>query len=44
MIVKDETNRQGSSINQKHNSTMSVILCAGATFVKKNYCLVTRIV
>ena len=39
-----ETNRQGSSINQKHNSTMSVILCVGATFVKKNYCLVTRIV
>ena len=39
-----ETNRQGSSINQKHNSTMSVILCVGATFVKKNSCLVARIV
>ena len=34
----------GSSINQKHNSTMSVMLCTGATFGKKNSCLVARIV
>ena len=31
-------------INQKTNSAMSVMLCAGANFVKKNSCLVTRIV
>ena len=35
---------QGSSINQKPYSTMSVTLCTGATFVKKNSCLVARIV
>ena len=35
---------QGSSINQKTYSTMSVTLCTGATFVKKNSCLVARIV
>ena len=34
---------QGSS-NEKPNSTMSVILCTGANFVKKNSCLVARIV
>ena len=34
----------GSSINEKPNSTMSVMLCTGATSVKKNSCLVTRIV
>ena len=31
-------------VNQKPNSTMSVMLCTGATFVKKNSCLVARIV
>ena len=35
---------KGSSINQKSNSTMSAMLCTGATFVKKNSCLVARIV
>ena len=32
------------SLNEKPNSTMSVMLCTGATFVKKNSCLVSRIV
>ena len=36
-------NIQGSSINQKPNSTLSVMLCMGATFLKKNSCLVARI-
>ena len=31
-------------INQKSNNTMSVMLCTGATFLKKNSCLVARIV
>ena len=44
MVVQDETNIQGSSINQKPNSTMSVMLCTEATFVEKNSCLVSRIV
>ena len=44
MVVKDETNIQESSINQESNITMSVTLCTGVTLVKKNYCLVTRIV
>ena len=44
MVVWAETNIQGSSINQKPNSTMSVMLCTGTTFVKKNSCLVARIV
>ena len=44
MVVWDEIKIPGSSINQKPNSTMSVMLCAGATFVKKNSCLVARIV
>ena len=44
MVVQDETNIQGSSINQKPNSTMSVMLCTEATVVKKNSCLVSRIV
>ena len=44
MVVFDEINIRGRSINQKHNSTMSLMLCIGATFVKKNSCLVTRIV
>ena len=39
-----EINIPGSSINEKPNSTMSVMLCTGATFVKKNSCLVARIV
>ena len=37
-------NIQESSINQKLNITMSVMLCTGATFVKKISCLVARIV
>ena len=44
MAVCDETKIERSSINQKPNSTMSVMLCTGATFVKKNSCLVARIV
>ena len=35
---------KGSSINKKPNSTMAVMLCTGATFVKKDSCLVARIV
>ena len=35
---------KGSSINKKPNSTMSVMLCTGATFVKKNSCFAARIV
>ena len=35
---------KGSSINKKLSSTMSVMLCTGTTFVKKNSCLVARIV
>ena len=30
--------------NQKTNSTMSVMLCTGANFAKKNFCLIARIV
>ena len=37
-------NIQGSSINQISNNTMSVMLWTGATFVKKNSCLVAIIV
>ena len=44
MVVQDEINIPGNSINQNPNSTMSVILCTGPTFVKKNPCLVARIV
>ena len=44
MVVQDEINIQESSINQKSNNTMSVMLCTGATFVKKNSCLVARVV
>ena len=43
MVVYDEINIQESSINQNPNSTM-LMLCTGATFVKKNSCLVARIV
>ena len=39
MVIYDEINVQGSSI-----STISDMFCTGATFVKKNSCLVTRIV
>ena len=34
----DEVNIHESSINQKSNNTMPVMLCAGATFVKRNTC------
>ena len=44
IIVQDEINIQDRSIDQKSNNTMSVMLCAGATFIKKNSCLVARIV
>ena len=44
MLVQDEINIQESSINQKSNTTISVMLCTGATFVKNNSCLVARIV
>ena len=40
----DKINIEESSINQKPNRTMSVMLCTRATFVKKNSCLVVRIV
>ena len=43
MVVQDEINIQGSSIDQKSNSMMSVMLCTSATFVNKNSCLVARI-
>ena len=42
MVVQSEI--KGSSINQKSSSTMPAMLCAGATFAKKNSCLVARIV
>ena len=44
MIVLDKVNNQARSINQKSNNTMPVILCTGATFVKKNSCPVSGIV
>ena len=44
MIVWDEINIPRSSINQNPYGTMSVMLCTGATLVKKNSCLVARIV
>ena len=43
MVVLDEINIQENNINQKFNNKMSGILCTGATFVKKNYCLVAKI-
>ena len=43
-MVQDEINIQESSVHQKSNNTMSVILCTRATSVKKNSCLVVRIV
>ena len=42
MVVLDEI--KGSSASKKPNSTLSVMLCTGATFVKNNSCLVARIV
>ena len=42
MAVQDEINIEESSINQKSNNTMSFMLSAGATFVKKNSSLVAR--
>ena len=35
---------KGSGIDKKRNCSMSVMLCRGATFVKKNSCSVARIV
>ena len=43
MVVLDEINIQERNINQKFNNKMSAILCTGATFVKKNYFLVAKI-
>ena len=37
-------NIQENSIKKKPNGTVSVMLCARATFVKKNSCVVARIV
>ena len=37
-------NIQESSINQKSNNIMPVMIFTGATFVKKSSCLVSRIV
>ena len=34
----------GSSIKQKPNSAMSVMLCTGVTFAKKNSCVASRVV
>ena len=44
MIVKYEISIPGSSINEKPDSTMSVMLCTGAAFIQKNSCLVARII
>ena len=44
MLVRDRISIQESSINQKSNNTISVMLCTGVTFVKKNSCVVARIV
>ena len=43
MVVLDEINIPGSSINQKPNRSMLFMLCTEVIFVKKNSCLVTRI-
>ena len=42
MVVLNEI--KGGSISKKLISTMSVMLCTGTIFVKKNSCLVPRIV
>ena len=39
MIVWDELNIPGSSINQKCNSTMSIMLCTGGYFCKEKLLL-----
>ena len=44
MVVQDKINIQESSIKQKFNNAMSVMLCTNSTFVRKNSCLVARIV
>ena len=44
MLVYHEINIPRSSNNEKPNITMSVMLCTGATFVKKNSCLVAKVV
>ena len=44
MVKYDEINIQKSSINQRPNCAMSVMLFMGTTFVKKNSCLVATIV
>ena len=44
MAVEDGVNIQESSIDQKSSNAISVMLFTGATFVKKNSCLVARIV
>ena len=44
MAVQDKINIPGSSFNQKPIRTVSVMLFTGATFAKKNSCLVARIV
>ena len=44
MVVYYEINIQASSINQKSNNTVSVILCMKATFIKENSGLVASIV
>ena len=36
MLVQDEINIHETNINQKSNNTMSVILCMGTVFIKKN--------
>ena len=43
MVVEDKINIPGRSINQK-SIVQPVMICTGATFVKKNSCLVARIV
>ena len=42
--MQDEKEIQESTIDQKINNTMSVMLCTGATFVKKKFCLVAGII
>ena len=44
MIEQYEIKIAGSTINEKSNSAMSVMFRTGTTFVKKNSCLVARIV
>ena len=42
--MQEEINVQETSINHKFINAMSVMLCTGATFVKKKSRLVARIV